>query len=115
MKFDITLIPTEIQTVAEKFAKLTQEVKTALQSNAGIVVEEILSKYYPGIGVLEPEIIALCNTALATCQKIQAEDWTGVTARLQRLVADCSNVMTGNTHGVSKCIAWRSGYPGYSR
>lgn len=106
MKFDISLIPGDVQHAAGKFARLTEELKAALQSNAAIVVTDLLAKYYPGIGALESEVVALCDAAIATCQKIQAEDWTGVTARLQRLVADCSHVMTGKEHGISKCISW---------
>lgn len=106
MKIDITLIPHEVQVSAGKVAKMTMAIETALKSNAAIVVADLLNQYYPGAGVLESELIQLCDAAIKTCQKIQAEDWSGVTARLQRLVSDSTNVLTGKEHGISKCISW---------
>jgi len=106
MKIDITLIPHAVQVGAGKLAKISMAIEAALKSNAAIDIEAIINQYYPGAGVLEAELIQLCEAAIKTCQKIQAEDWSGVTARLQRLVSDSTNILTGKEHGISKCISW---------
>lgn len=106
MKIDITIIPHEVQTVAGKVAAMTQQIETLLKSNTAMEASALLSQFYPAAGALQPELVALCDAAIKTCQKIQGEDWSGVTARLQRLVADSTHVLTGKEHGISKCIIW---------
>lgn len=106
MKIDITIIPHEVQTAAGKIAAMSMQIETLLKSNAAMEANALLTQFYPAAGALQPELVQLCDAAIKTCQKIQSEDWSGVTARLQRLVADSTHVLTGNAHGISKCIMW---------
>jgi hypothetical protein len=106
MKIDITIIPHEVQVAAGKIAAMSMQVETLLKSNTAMEASALLAQFYPAAGAMQPELVALCEAAIKTCQAIQHEDWSGVTARLQRLVADSTHVLTGNAHGISKCIIW---------
>ena len=106
MKISLELIPGNVQHAAGKIAAMTMHIESLLKSGAAIEASALLAQFYPAAGALQPELVALCEAAVKTCQTIQAEDWSGVTARLQRLVTDSTNVLTGKEHGISKCIIW---------
>ncbi len=106
MHIEVIAIPGEVKAIAGKLGVLTQAVKTALQSNVAIGATALIDMYYPDAGALRTELIALCEKAITTCQLIQAADWSGVTARLQRLVADSTAILHGKQHGISVYIQW---------
>ena len=105
MHLSLELVPTEVQHIAEQLANLGQEVKTALQSNTAIDVEALVDKFVPDAAGLRQQLINLVTIAVNTCQKIVA-DWSGVTARLQRLVADTTSLLHGQKHTLSTYIQW---------
>ena len=106
MHISLELIPTEIQALAAAGGKLGEEIKAALQSNTAIDIEALINKFYPEAGPLEAELVTLVTAATNTCEKISTEDWSGVTARLQRLVADTTALLHGSKHGISTYIQW---------
>ncbi len=105
MHIHLDLIPGFVQHTAAKLAHLGEEVKTALTSNTAIEVEALVEKYFPA-HELKTEIVALVDAAVKTCTKIATEDWSGVTARLQRLTADSTAILHGKKHTISTYIQW---------
>ncbi len=95
-----------MQHLAAGGAHLGEEVKAALQSETAIEAEALVDKFFPVAGNPRIELIALCDAAIKTCQKIAAEDWSGVTARLQRLTTDTTMLLHGKKHDISTYIQW---------
>jgi hypothetical protein len=106
MHIELALIPGEVQTLAQQGANLGQEVKAALQSNTAIEVEALVDKFFPEAAGLREELITLVTAATNTCEKIATADWSGVTSRLQRLVADTTSILHGQKHTLSTYIQW---------
>lgn len=106
MQIHLSFIPGKVQHFAANFANIGEKIKTALQSNTAIEIDALIDEFIPATAALRPELIALTIAAVNTCTKIATEDWSGVTARLQRLTADASNVWTGNKHNISTLIQW---------
>lgn len=106
MKIHLSFIPGKVQHAAAGGARLGQELKDALQSNKAIAAEALVDKYFPSAASLRGELISLVDAAAKTCQKIATEDWSGVTARLQRLTTDTTALLHGKKRSISTYIQW---------
>lgn len=106
MKLHLSIIPGKVQHLAAGGAHLGEEIKAALQSSTAVEVEALVDKFFPAAGELKGELISLCDAGIKTCQKIATEDWSGVTARLQRLTTDTTMLLHGKKHTISTYIQW---------
>jgi len=106
MKIHLDLIPGFVQHTAAAGAKFGEKIKADLESNTAIEVETLVDQFFPAAAGLRTELIALCQAGVNTCQKIAAEDWSGVTARLQRVVTDTTSLLHGKKHTISTYIQW---------
>jgi hypothetical protein len=106
MHLKLELVPGEVQSIARAAANMCEKVKAALTGSTAIEVEALVDEFFPAAGPLRGELVKLVEVATASCEKIADADWSGVTARLQRVVADTSLLLHGGKHGISTYIQW---------
>jgi Ribonuclease G/E len=102
----IDLIDKDIKHLATEVYNVTATIRKDLENGTVQAVEHYAASIVPEIDPLYHAVLALCDKVLVTCQLIQQADWSGVEARLQRLVSDIVALKHGNKHGIGKYIAW---------
>ena len=102
----IDLIPHDVKNIAKEVADFTTKVEAALKSNTALEIEALIGTLVPGVEADRQALIAICDTAIASCKSIQAADWSGVEGILQRLGSDLTAGLHGKLHGISAYIQW---------
>ena len=102
----IELVPHDVKVLAEEVTKVTIIIRADLTSGIVKTAEEYASTIVPEIDPLYKAVLALCDTVIKACTAIQSFDWSGVEARLSRLVAEITALKHGNQHGIGKYCTW---------
>ncbi len=89
MHLDITLIPSDVAALCRKFAGMTKQFETDLQSGIATDVAAMI----PGGAQLDQDMIAMCQLAIKSAGLLAAAaDAVGVSARFQRLGSDLTKL-----------------------
>lgn len=98
----IELVPKELKQLATEVYNTTSQIKADLQSGVVKTAEQYAATIVPQIDPLYNDVLALCDTVLKTCLAIQSYDFSGVEARLSRMVAEIVALKKVNESPIGK-------------